>query len=67
MGECLEHLGQLDEAEQCYQQCLGLDAHHLDAHVGLGVLDDLREDHGSALEHFAQALLIHPHTRIRCS
>ena len=30
-------------------------------HVGLGVLDDLREDHESALEHFGQALLLHLH------
>ena len=61
MGECLEHLGDLDEAEQYYLQCLELDAHFLEAHVGLGVLDDLREDHEAALEHFAQALLLHPH------
>ena len=61
MGECLEHLGDLDEAEQYYMQCLELDAHFLEAHVGLGVLDDLRQDHAAALEHFAQALLLHPH------
>ncbi|MDA0939830.1 MAG: tetratricopeptide repeat protein [Bacteroidetes bacterium] len=61
MGECLEHLGNLDEAEQYYMQCLELDAHFLEAHVGLGVLDDLREDWNAALEHFAQALLLHPH------
>lgn len=61
MGECLEHLGNLDEAEQYYMQCLELDAHFLEAHVGLGVLDDLREDCNAALEHFAQALLLHPH------
>ena len=42
-------------------QCLELDAHFLEAHVGLGVLDDLRQDHAAALEHFAQALLLHPH------
>ena len=61
MGECLEHLGDLDEAEQYYMQCLELDAHFLEAHVGLGVLDDLRQDQAAALEHFAQALLLHPH------
>ena len=42
-------------------QCLELDVHFLEAHVGLGVLDDLRQDHAAALEHFAQALLLHPH------
>ena len=61
MGECLEHLGNLDEAEQYYQQCLELDAHFIDAHIGLGVLDDLREEYGAAIEHLAQALLLDPH------
>jgi len=60
MGECLEHLGNLDEAEQYYLQCLELDAHFVDAHIGLGVLDDLREEHEAALEHLAQALLLEP-------
>ena len=60
MGECLEHLGNLDEAEKYYLQCLELDAHFVDAHIGLGVLDDLREEHEAALEHLAQALLLAP-------
>jgi tetratricopeptide (TPR) repeat protein len=60
MGECLEHLGKLDEAAEYYHQCLELDANFLEAHIGLGVLADLREDHSAALEHMAQALLLNP-------
>jgi tetratricopeptide (TPR) repeat protein len=53
-------LGNLEEAQQYYLQCLDLDPNFLEAHIGLGVLADLREEHDVALEHLAEALILSP-------
>ena len=66
MGECLEHMGSLDEAAEYYHQCLELDPNFLEAHVGLGVLEDLKGNQEGALEHMATALLQNPTTKTPC-
>ena len=50
--------------EQYYMQCLELDARFLEAHVGLGVLDDL-PDHAAALDTLRK-LLLHPALKTPC-
>ena len=60
MGECLERLGNLEQASEYYRASLKLDPAFADAFIGLGVLADLQGRLGEACSHFEQALSIEP-------
>ena len=44
MGECMERMGKLNEATDYYQCALELDGEFADAHVGLGVVAEMRQE-----------------------
>ena len=48
--------GRLDEAQGAYGQALSLDKRLADAHVAMGVLQDQRGNHTSALSHLTRAV-----------
>ena len=60
MGECKERVGSLSEAEEYYLCALELDGDFADAHVGLFVVAEMREDWTGSLKHFERAMALEP-------
>jgi len=60
IGECFERLDKFEEAELHYKRALELDDQFCDAYVGLGVVADLKENYGTGLRYFEQALRLEP-------
>ncbi|MFM1932859.1 MAG: hypothetical protein RL226_2162 [Bacteroidota bacterium] len=56
IGECYERLDKLEEAEEYYRKSIALDDTFSDAYVGMGVVADLKDEHGAALRYFEHAL-----------
>ena len=60
MGECMERMGKLNEATDYYYCALELDGDFADAHVGLGVVAEMREDYAASLKCFEKAMALEP-------
>ena len=58
MGECMERLGEFDNAEDYYKQSLEIDPEYTDAFVGLGVLADLQSLPSVAVQYFEHAVTL---------
>ena len=58
MGECMERLGEFDNAEHYYKQSLEIDPEYTDAFVGLGVLADLQSLPNVAVQYFEHAVTL---------
>ena len=67
MGDCKANLGKLDEASDCYEECLKNAPDDTRALVGLGVINLLQGNHTKAVTWFNKTLKCDPfNTRALC-
>jgi tetratricopeptide (TPR) repeat protein len=52
--------GELEEAEEMFEQVLKLDKNYAEAHLYLGIINKVRRDHERASRHFLQAQKLDP-------
>ena len=63
LGNTLQQLGRLDEAEASYKQAIVLEPDYAEAHNNLGITLAINEDYDSALDNIAKANNIEPNTQ----